>query len=95
MYSLVFILPTGIILKDNKIAYYASVLSGAGLIVSIYHNLIYYDVIREGIKVCTVDLSCKSKQLAVWGFVTIPMMSFFAFLLILLISLRSIKNEVK
>jgi disulfide bond formation protein DsbB len=93
MYSLVFVLPTGIILRDSKIGYYTSVLSFFGALVALYHNLIYYNIISEGMKVCTADLSCKSRQLEVLGFVTIPMMSLVAFLIILFLSVRSLKNE--
>lgn len=93
MYSLVFVVPTGILLKDKKVAYYTIVLSSVGFLVALYHNLIYYNIISEGMKVCTADLSCKSRQLAVFGFVTIPMMSLIAFLIIFLLCFRSIKNE--
>jgi disulfide bond formation protein DsbB len=95
MYSLVFVIPTGILLRDNKVAYYSLVLSGMGFLISIYHNLIYYNIINEGIKICSADLSCKSKQLAIWGFITIPLMSLLAFLIILSVSIRSLKNETK
>jgi disulfide bond formation protein DsbB len=95
MYSMVFIIPTGIILKDNKLNYYSAVLSFFGGLVALYHNLIYFEIIKTGFKICTSDLSCKSKQLSLFGFLSIPTMSLIAFVLILTISLRSLKNEIK
>lgn len=93
MYSLVFVLPTGILLRDAKVSYYAAVLSFAGGLTALYHNLIYYDFINEGFKLCTADLSCKSKQLEVLGFLTIPTMSLVAFAVIFGLSLKGLKNE--
>ncbi|HAZ11387.1 MAG: hypothetical protein A2X86_20090 [Bdellovibrionales bacterium GWA2_49_15] len=95
MYSLVFVIPTGILIRDSKLSYYTTVLSFAGGIIAFYHNLIYFDFIREGLKVCTADLSCKSKQLSLFGFLSIPTMSLVAFVIILLLSIRSLKNETK
>jgi disulfide bond formation protein DsbB len=93
MYSLVFVIPTGIIIRDSKVGYYTCVLSFFGSLVALYHNLIYYNIIKEGMKVCTADLSCKSRQLEIMGFVTIPMMSLLAFLIIFILSTRSLKSE--
>lgn len=95
MYSLVFVIPTGILLRDAKLNYYIAVLSFTGGLIALYHNLIYFDIITEAFKVCTADLSCKSKQLQVFGFLSIPSMSLFAFVLIFTISLRGLKNENK
>jgi disulfide bond formation protein DsbB len=95
MYSLVFIIPTGILIRDEKLKYYTTVLSTVGGLIALYHNLLYYDFISEGLKVCTAELSCTSKQLTVFGFLSIPTMSLIAFALILILSLRSFKNETK
>jgi len=95
MYSLVFVIPTGILIRDSKLSYYTIVLSFAGGIIALYHNLIYFDFINEGLKVCTADLSCKSKQLSLFGFLSIPTMSLVAFVIILILSLRSLRNETK
>ncbi len=95
MYSMVFIIPTGIILKDSKLNYYSAVLSFIGGLIAIYHNLIYFEILKTGLKVCTSDLSCKSKQLSLFGFLSIPTMSLIAFVIILTISLRGLKNEIK
>ena len=95
MYSMVFVIPTGILIRDPKLRYYTVVLSFVGGLIALYHNLIYFDFINEGFKVCTADLSCKSKQLQVFGFLSIPTMSLVAFSIILISSTRSFKNEIK
>lgn len=95
MYPLVFIIPTGILIRDSKLSYYTTVLSLVGGLIALYHNLIYYDIISEGFKVCNAALSCKSRQLEVFGFLSIPMMSLIAFAIIFILSLRGLKNEIK
>jgi disulfide bond formation protein DsbB len=95
MYSMVFVIPTGILLRDRNLSYYTAVLSVAGGLIALYHNLIYFDFISEGFKVCTAELSCKSKQLQILGFLSIPTMSLVAFSIILILSIRSLKNEIK
>ena len=95
MYALVFVIPTGILIRDSKLRYYVMVLSLVGGIIALYHNLIYFEFISEGFKVCSADLSCKSKQLEVFGFISIPLMSLIAFIMIYIFSLRSSNNEIK
>lgn len=93
MYSMVFVIPTGILTRDSKLNYYTGVLSFTGGVIALYHNLIYFNLISEGFKVCTASLSCKSKQLELFGFLSIPAMSLFAFILIFIISIKGLKNE--
>lgn len=95
MFALVFVIPTGILIRDLKLSYYVIVLSLTGGLVALYHNLLYFEFIDEGIQICTAGLSCKSKQLEVFGFISIPLMSLLAFSLIFILSLRSLKNESK
>ena len=82
MYPLVFVLPIGIILKDRNVSKYVLLLSGIGVVIAAYHALIYHGLIPEAIKVCTAELSCKSKQFELFNFLSIPVMSFLSFALI-------------
>ncbi len=82
MYPLVFILGLGILLKDTKAAIYALPLSIIGLLIAIYHNLLYYHLIPESIAPCTSGISCTTRQIEWLGFVTIPLLSLIAFILI-------------
>ncbi len=79
MYPIVFILPVGILLKDRNISKYVLILSGVGVIIAGYHSLIYHGIIPEAIKVCTAELSCKTKQFELFNFLSIPVMSFLSF----------------
>ncbi|HKS26529.1 MAG TPA: disulfide oxidoreductase [Pyrinomonadaceae bacterium] len=80
MYPLIVILAVGIITRDQKVSRYALPLCLTGLIISIYHNLLYYGVIPESIIPCTAGVSCTSRQIEWLGFITIPLMALVAFL---------------
>lgn len=85
MYPLVAILGVGLYLKDKRVALYAAPLAVIGFVISTYHNLLYYRIIPEAIKPCTLGVSCTTKFFAWFGFVTIPLLSFTAFSIILLL----------
>lgn len=82
MYPLVIILAVGILRKDKNLSSYALPLSMFGLLVSIYQNLLYFRIIPEKLAPCTVGVSCLTKYTSFFGFIDIPLLSFFAFLLI-------------
>lgn len=79
MYPLVFVIGTGIALGDRRIKAYALPLALAGLLVSIYHNLLYYGFIPESITPCTEGVPCNAVQIEWLGFITIPLMGLGAF----------------
>ena len=79
MYPLVFIIGTGIVLRDARLKIYALPLCLTGLAISIYHNLLYYGIIPESITPCTEGISCTSRQIEWLGFITIPLMALAAF----------------
>lgn len=82
MYPLVVILLVGFVEKDAKVVRYALPFSLAGLGISIYHNLLYYGIIPESLAPCTLGVSCTTKFFEWFGFVTIPFLSFLAFMII-------------
>lgn len=75
IYPQVLILGVGFLKKDRNVFWYSMPLLAAGLIISGYHNLLYYDFISQAISECTGGVSCTSKQVEYLGFVTIPLMS--------------------
>jgi len=92
MYPLIFVVGAGILMRDENMEYYALPLSAGGLLISIYHNLLYYGIIPESIGPCSVGASCTQNQAVWFGFITIPFMSMIAFIIIngiLLIKLNS------
>lgn len=79
MFPLLFILTVGILTKDKKMYLYVLPLSITGLIISIYHNLIYYGFISESLSPCYQGVACNTKQLELFGFITIPLLSLISF----------------
>ncbi len=80
MYPLVFVIGTGIVLRDVRLKIYALPLCLVGLAISVYHNLLYYGIIPESITPCTEGISCTSRQIEWLGFITIPLMALTAFI---------------
>jgi disulfide bond formation protein DsbB len=82
MFPLVLILPAGLFPFDPRVVRYALPLAIVGLVVAVFHQLLVTGLISEGIKPCTQGVPC-SQTVAVWfGFVTIPLLSAAAFLLV-------------
>ena len=79
VYPLVFIIGTGIVMRDGRMKAYALPLCLAGLAVAVYHNLIYYGVIPEALSPCSQGVPCTERQIEWFGFVTIPLMGLASF----------------
>ena len=79
MYPLVLIIGVGIVLRDARLKYYALPVSVGGLLIAIYHNLLYYGILPDSIAPCTQGVSCTSVQIEWLGFITIPLMALTAF----------------
>lgn len=82
MYPLVVILTVGILRRDKTVASYVLPLSIIGMVISFYHNLVYYHLIPEQITPCTIGAACDTRFISLFGFITIPLLSFTAFTLI-------------
>ena len=82
MYPLVLIVGAGIVARETHWKLYALPLSLAGLVISIYHNLLYYGVIPESIAPCKQGISCTTVQIEWLGFITIPLMALTAFVIV-------------
>jgi disulfide bond formation protein DsbB len=79
MYPLVVIVGVGILRRDESWTYTALPLAAVGAVVALYHSLLQWGVIPEEIAPCNAVVSCVSKQIDWFGFVTIPFMSLLAF----------------
>lgn len=95
MYPLIAITAVGIWKKDKNLPYFILPLSIIGLLIAFYHNLLYYKIIPESITPCTTGISCTTIQLEIFGFITIPFLSFVAFLIITIFALLYIKISAK
>ena len=54
-----------------------------GLLIAVYHNLIYYGAIPEKLRPCTIEASCSTKYIELFGFLSIPTMSLLGFIAVL------------
>lgn len=96
MYPLILILGVGIVKKDKNVFMYAWPLASIGWLISLYHNLLYYRIIPESLAPCVNGISCTTKFIQYWGFITVPLLSFAGFTVIiisLIIHYRSNKDE--
>ncbi len=95
MYPIVAILGLGILRKDKNVSYYVLPFSLIGLGIAAYHNLLYYKIIPESLAPCVAGVSCTTKFIEYFGFVTIPFLSFLGFLaisILMFIHLRGSKE---
>lgn len=85
MYPLIPLLSLGIKYKEKRIALYALPQAVIGLLISAYHNLIYYDALRNAgtsslnVIDCGVGVPCTEQQLLLFNFISIPLMSLVGF----------------
>lgn len=84
MYPLVFVIGAGIIRKNRDFIFAALPLAVIGWLISIYHNLLYYKILPESVAPCTLGISCTTKLVEYLGFITIPLLSFVAFTIIII-----------
>ncbi len=86
MYSLVPILLIGFFRGDQKVYHFVTPLAFLGWLIALYHNLLYIGFIKNP-ESCSYGVSCTSKYVEYLGFLTIPMMSFIAFSVIVVLSI--------
>lgn len=80
LYPLVAIYFVALWTEDEKYPRYSLPLATIGFLLASYHNLLYYGVIPEDISPCTGSgNSCTQKQVELFGFVTIPLMAWVSF----------------
>lgn len=79
MYPLVVVIGVGIVTRDSRLKNFALPLALVGLLISVYHNLLYYGILPESITPCTQGVSCTSRQIEWFGFITIPLLALIAF----------------
>jgi len=82
MYPQVFILGVALIIKDKKVPYYVLPLTTIGWVIAFYHVLLYNKILPEAVGFCEAGISCTTKYVSYFGFLSIPMMSLIAFTLI-------------
>lgn len=82
MFPLVLVLGIGVHREDAGSVLYGLGLAGLGWAVAGYHFLLYSGWIPENLQPCSKGVSCAEVDLRIAGFLTIPLMSLFAFTVI-------------
>lgn len=82
MYPLVALLAVGILRKDKQMYQYIFPLSLTGMLIAGYHNLLYYKIIPESWAPCVSGVSCTIKFVYWFGWLSIPLLSLIAFVII-------------
>jgi disulfide bond formation protein DsbB len=97
MYPLMLIFLMGLFPVSKVVVKFSMPLVILGMAISFYHNLLYYQILPESASPCREGISCTTVFIEWFGFITIPLLSFSAFLLILilLVSTRWILKHEK
>jgi disulfide bond formation protein DsbB len=82
MFPLALLLPVGLFPFDPRIVRYAFALSATGWLVAVFHLLLIYGLIPEGMKPCVQGVPCAQNPIEWFGFLSIPHLSFAAFSII-------------
>jgi disulfide bond formation protein DsbB len=94
MYPLVLVLGVGAFRADTGVWRYALPLAGVGLLIAAYHGALQ---LRPSLDVvsCNAGAPCTGRYLAVFGFISIPVMAVSAFVLLvgLLLVIRALDRE--
>lgn len=85
MYPLVVLFLAGLFPLERALLKFTFPLVLIGWFIALYHNLLYYHILPESASPCRQGVSCTTVMINWLGFVTIPLLSFMAFTLILLI----------
>ena len=93
LYPIVILTAIGIIRNDRKLYISVLALSLPGLLISIYHNLLYWKILPESVAPCTLGISCTTKFFEWFGFITIPFLGLVAFTVITLLAFISLKKN--
>lgn len=96
VYPMAFIILTGLYLKSKETILFLLPFSITGLIISGYHNLVYYKFINIIIP-CNESAPCTAEHLNWLGFITIPLLSLTTFISLIILNITTLfllkKNE--
>ena len=93
IYPIGILIPVSILFQDKKIYRYIFSLTVPGFFISLYHNLLYYKYLPDAYSPCSTGVSCTSKYVEYFGFITIPLLGLIAFTVILISTYFYYKNE--
>ena len=79
LFPLVVVLARGLFPLDRAVVKYALPLAASGWLVAGYHNLVYAGIVPESLQPCTQGVSCTEEYIELFGFLSIPMLSWLGF----------------
>jgi disulfide bond formation protein DsbB len=83
MFPLVLVLGIGLLTADPSSTRYAWPLAVAGLLVAVYHVLLYWGLVDTALSPCVAGSSCSDRTSQALGWMPIPLLSAVAFAAIL------------
>jgi len=83
MFPLVLILAAALFPADPHCIQYALPVAAAGALAALYHSLLFAGIIPAGLQSCTQNVPCTDESARLWGFITIPLLSFTTFAFII------------
>jgi disulfide bond formation protein DsbB len=92
MYPLIPLLIVGILRKDKGLPLYVLPLSLLGIGIAFYHYLLQQGIVGSSLVPCQTGVSCATKYIVWFGFITIPVLSLAAFSVITLCMLIAKKH---
>lgn len=91
MYPMVILLGVAYVRKDFQAAIYSTILSGIGLLVSLYHYSIQkVSILTESAPACG-RVPCTGEYINLFGFITIPFLALTGFIIIFIASVMVLK----
>lgn len=98
LYPLAVIFGVAILKKDKLFRFYAWPFIAVGWLIALYHNLLYYNILPEAAAPCIAGVSCTTKLIEWFGFITIPFLSLTAFTILgglMIIYSRYVKRDTR
>ena len=78
LFPLVLVFGAGLLSFDAGVVKYSLPLAVAGWLVALYHSLLYWGILPKDIQPCTGGVPCTDRNLELFGFLSIPLMSLLA-----------------
>ncbi len=82
MYPLVLVLGISLFPYDPAVVRYAGALTGVGWLIALFHVLVVAGIIPESAQPCVQGIPCAETYISLFGFLSIPVLSFLTFTLI-------------
>jgi disulfide bond formation protein DsbB len=93
MYPMVLVLAVGLLPYDPKVIRYATALTAVGWLIALFQVLLVAGIIPESAQPCVQGIPCSETHIALFGFLSIPVLSILTFSLIGLLLFFAHKME--